>query len=96
MREESAALSKRKDDASAAVSKANEGLMRLKLEKETVERMERHLLEKESALASLSGKEKELEKINVTQENIDGLQDSFTALSSRARELRTRLDADAK
>jgi exonuclease SbcC len=96
MREESALLAKRKDDASAAVSKSKESLVRLELEKETVERMERHLLEKEKATESLLEKERELKKINVTQEKIDGLQDSFTALSSRTRELRTKLDADSK
>lgn len=78
VREESAAASRMKDDASAAVSKANEGVMRLKLEKEAAERMERHLLDSRNASAALSAKEKELEKISVTQERIDGLQDSFT------------------
>jgi DNA repair protein SbcC/Rad50 len=93
---ESATLSKRKDDASAAVAKANESMMRLRLEKETLERMERHLLDMEAASASLAAKEKELGKLDITHEAIDRLQDSFTAMSSRTGELRTRLDADAK
>jgi exonuclease SbcC len=96
MREESAMLAKGKDEASSAVSKAKEDLMRLEQAKETVERMERHLAESRKASASLSEKEKELERIDVTQEKIDGLQDSFTALSSKIREIRTKLDADAK
>ncbi len=96
LHEENSALFKSKDGASAAVSKASEGMMKLRLEKETAERMERRMLDGKNASAALSEKEKEAGKIDVTQDKIDKLQGLFIALSSRTDVLRTKRDSDAK
>lgn len=95
-REESALEATRKDAASAAASKAKESLMGLEQARETVERMERHLLESKNASAALLEKGRDLKRIDVTQERIDKLQDAFTALSSRSGEIRTKIEADTK
>jgi len=95
-RVESVALAKKKEVAANTTLKAREGLLKLESEKETVERLERHNLEKEKSSKALSEKEKELSKIDVNQDGIDKLQNSFTHLSSEMGELHTRLETNAR
>jgi exonuclease SbcC len=94
--EESGRLRTAKDAASNAVSRAKERLLELESKRETAERLERHLQERDKASESLAAKEKETGSLSIDQKTLDSLQESFTAQSSRARELRAQLDAEAK
>ncbi|MDE1855216.1 MAG: AAA family ATPase [Candidatus Micrarchaeota archaeon] len=91
-KDENLKLKRKKEEMSDAVSKARESLAKLETERETVQRLEGYVSDKERSGKVLKEKEQELGRIEIDEKSIDKLQKEFTQLNVKVKELTTKLD----
>lgn len=84
---------KEKEEASEAAMKAKERVSELEAAKEKAERLERHREEKKKLESDAKAKEGELLAIKVTEQDVEKLQGSVTAMSGKAKETAVRLES---
>ena len=91
-KDENLKLKKKKEEMGDAVSKARESLAKLDAEMETAQRLEGYVSDKERSGKALKEKEQELGRIEIDEKSIDKLQEEFTQLNVKIKELTTKLD----